>query len=197
MWWWTYKWLGYVQALNTQVGNRRPIPGDKLHTVSCRRSQTAAKENKTRIFFLNNFPLVRGLHQFMRAHVCGSLATETSVKHCVQFLPSVGEKKALVVPGYSNRFSTTSSRPFTSIYPQCKHLRDVDDFHSTWMVLVFKYPLNTVKQRQGASTYTPSVPCSHICAFLHLHLSKTLIDFFVPESSLYQFTRLEAFLASI
>lgn len=113
----------------------------------------------------------------MRAHVCGSLATETSVKHCVQFLPSAGEKEALV-PGYSNRFSTASFCPFSSnsIYPQCKHSRDVDDFHSTWMVVVFKYPLHTVEhQRQGASTYIPSIPCSYICAFLHIPLSKTLI----------------------
>ncbi len=131
-------------------------------------------------FFLNNFPLVRGLHQFMRAHVCGSLATGTSVKHCVQFLPSVGEKKALEVPGYSNRFSTTSFCPLTSnsIYPQRKHLRDVDDFHSTWIVVVFKYPLNTVThQRQGASTYTPSIPCSYICASLHLPQKHWLIEF--------------------
>lgn len=64
----------------------------------------------------------------MRAHVCGSLATETSVKHCVQFLP--WEKKALVVPGYSNQSSTTSLCPFASIYPQCKHLRDVDEYYT-------------------------------------------------------------------
>lgn len=82
----------------------------------------------------------------MRGHVCGSMATETAVKHCVQFLPSLGEKKALVVPACSNPFSTTSFCPFTSIsvYPQCKHLRDADDIHSTWMVVVFKYPLKTV-----------------------------------------------------
>ena len=111
----------------------------------------------------------------MRAHVCGSLATGTSVKHCVPFLPSVGEKKALVVPGYSNRFSTTSFCPFTSIYPQCKHLRDVVDFSSMWMFVAFKYPRNTVKhQRQEASTYTPCIPCSYICAFLPL--SKSLIE---------------------
>lgn len=44
-------------------------------------------------FFLNKLPLVRGPRQFMRAYVCGSVATETSVKHCVQFLPFVGEKQ--------------------------------------------------------------------------------------------------------
>lgn len=133
----------------------------------------------------------------MREHVCGSLATETSVKHCVQFLRSVGEKKFLVVPGYSNQFST-SFCPLTSIsmYPQCKHLRGVDDFHYKWMVVVFKYPLNTVKhQRQGASTCTPSMTWSYVCAFLHLPLLKPLIEF-LCLCSLYQFTRLEAFLAS-
>lgn len=73
----------------------------------------------------------------MRAHVCGSLATETSVKHCVQFLPSLGETKALVVPGYRNWFSTTSFCPLASIYPQRKHLMwDVDYFHSTGMAVV-------------------------------------------------------------
>jgi len=61
----------------------------------------------------------------MRVHVCGFLATETSVKHCVQFLPSVGENMALVVPGYSSPY------PFASTYQYCKRLRDVDNFHST------------------------------------------------------------------
>lgn len=98
-------------------------------------------------------------------------ATETSVKHCAQSLPSVGEKKALT--GYSNRFITTSFHPFTSncVFPQCKHLRDVDHFPSTLMAGVFKYSLNAVKhQRKVASTYSCCIPCSYICAFLHLPL---------------------------
>lgn len=171
--------MGCTQGPSTQVRNS-PSQEINFTQFHVREAKVQQKKTKHRFFFLNNFPVVRGLHQFMRGHVCGSLATETSVKHCVQFLPSLGERKVLVVPAYSNRFATTSFCPFISIsvYPQCKHLRNVDDIHSTWMVLVFKYPLNTGKhQKQGASTYTPSIPCSYICAFLHLLLSETLIEF--------------------
>lgn len=125
----------------------------------------------------------------MREHVCGSLATETSVKHCAQFLLSShwgkGEPSS-TLKGQNNSWNLgiLNSGHFTSISippPLDKLLRNEDwlPFHFTWLDVRYLntllLPLNTyalITREQGASTHTPLYPV-HVFVLFSLSSKNT------------------------